>query len=198
MENVHTNSMNRINKDTDSPIKKILYEYINKNESYLKKLIVKNNELIVTKIINHCYDSIININENTCENVGNFIESMLHYLFTMYATPTQRKIISRDIYIDIVIPNIQELINNPKNSLLIYIPKTKSINEIKNNLRSLNKLQPISSNIWFISDGIFHHDFTQYSIKINNSSINTIIHLLKNVQEFIKNQNYNTFKIINS
>jgi len=194
MENAYTNSMNKINTQENSPIKQILYNYIYQNESRIQKLILNDSESIFTKIIESCYKDVININGDVNKNLGDFIEGALHYLLTLSMTPSQRKIAYNGIEIDIVIPSIKVLSQNPRDSLVIYIPKTNNISVIKSYLNSANKIQPINNNLWIISNEILLHDCKQYVI--NTSHKNSVTYILENIKYFISHKKINKFKII--
>ena len=192
MENEHINSTNKIHSEQIHKTKQILYKYIEQQGDYIKKLIHIDSKSAFQKIISACYDDVININDDIDKNLGDFIEGTLHYLLTSAMIPSQRKITYDSVYLDIVIPNIKEL-KNPKNSLIIFISKTRNVLTIKHHLNLLKKIQP--NNIWIISNQVFSHNYKQYNININKNSVSEII---ENIKYFIRNRHTNKFKIMSS
>lgn len=188
MEKEHTNLMNK-KLENSTIIKKLLYKQIKKHENIIKQMIItKDNDLII-KIINLCFDQISNIDDNKTMNFTILIEGILHYVLTIALISTQRKIVYNNIEIDMIIPDIKGIINNPQNSLLLYFPKTNNLKTINNELTKYNTIQTIKKNIWIISYEPIHSVMKNYCI-----TNNTIKNIFNDIDKFSK-KTKNVFKI---
>ena len=113
--------------DTDSPVKDILYQELeNITENKIQLEISKNNSSkIISEIISNATKKYNKLVITLDEDMGIFAESLMHYLLTIAMIPSQRKILHKEIEIDIVIPDLRTLQSNPKDSLIIFFPKSK-------------------------------------------------------------------------
>jgi len=87
--------------------------------------------------------------EITDDMIPDLCEALLHFMLTASTLPSARKIeVNNKLKIDLAIPNLQCLLNNPQKALVIAImhklEDTKKISQIKS-------IQPNPSNIWLIS-----------------------------------------------
>ena len=98
----------------------------------------------------------------TDEIIATLAEVLLHFMLTTCTLPSERKVrIKNDLYVDIVIPNLQRLRRNPEKSLIVQIIKS---NDDINKISQLEFLQPNHENIWLISNRLFSTDCIIYSI----------------------------------
>jgi len=140
------------------------------------------------KIFETTINSINGINEY--EKNGIVAESLTHYLFTEMLIPSQRKISFKNIELDIVIPNIAELRKNSDNAILIFFAKTSNIDEIKQRIQEIKKIQNSDANIWVISKDDIQIPQITYTTKKESFS-----KFLKDIQTFIKTKNTNKLNI---
>ena len=180
--------------DTDSPVKDILYQELSKiTEQQIQLEISKNNSSkIISEIISKCYPKIQQISNNLDEDLGIFAESLMHYFLTNAIIPSQRKISLNDIEIDIVIPDLRTLQSNPKDSLIIYFPKSANIDLIKKKIQNLEKIQAVKENIWLVLQENSKFDNKTYVI---TDSLNKI---LDDINEFYSYRKQTKFKIMKS
>lgn len=180
--------------DTDSPVKDILYQELsNITENKIQLEISKNNSSkIISEIVSKCYPKIKEISLNIDEDLGVFAESLMHYFLAIAIIPSQRKVLQKDIEIDIVIPDLRTLQSNPKDSLIITFSKSKNKNLVKNKILELEKIHTVKENIWLVS----HEDLElkNRTYKINNS-LNKI---LDDINEFYSSRKQSNFKFIKS
>ena len=173
-----------------SPIKDALYAKIDDiGQDHIHKLILsdKFSELF-EKIYETTINSIDGINEY--EKHGIMAESLTHYLFTEMLIPSQRKISFKNIALDMIIPNIAELKKNSNNAILIFFVKTSNIDDIKQNIQEIKKIQNLDSNIWVISkDDV---QIPQVTYTTNKESFSKF---LKDTQTFIKTKKINKLNI---
>jgi len=87
------------------------------------------------------------------------------------------------------------LINFPKNSLVIYIPKNSNEKEINNYLKKLQKLQPNKENVWIVLPQFSNINAKQYILNENRNSFGNI---LNDIEKFLANKKQTKFKIFKS
>ena len=173
-----------------SPIKDALYAKIDDiGQERIHKLMLsgKFSELF-EKIYETAINNIDGINEY--EKHGIMAESLTHYLFTEMLIPSQRKISFKNIELDMIIPNIEELKKNSNNAILIFFNKTSNIDEIKQNIQEMKKIQNSDANIWIISKDNIQIPQTTYTTKKESFS-----KFLKDTQTFVKTKKINKLNI---
>jgi sulfatase maturation enzyme AslB (radical SAM superfamily) len=104
--------------------------------------------------------------------------------------PSQRRISFKNIELDMIIPNITELKKNSDDVILIFFAKTSNIDEIKQYIQEIKKLQSSDANIWVISKDNIHIPQITYTIKKESYS-----KFLKDTQTFVKTKNMNRLNI---
>lgn len=178
-----------------SPVKEILYDYLeNIGEEKIQKLLVeKKSPELVSKIISECYPKVKKLRSNLDENVSILCTAMLHYLLTNTLIPSQRKVTFNEIDLDIVIPDIKTLESNPKNSLIICIPKSLDKESVDKKIIELRKIQPNKKNIWFVLKEKIKLDYKIFEVK-NNS----ITQLIDEINNFLKQSKQTQFRIFKS
>ena len=174
----------------DSPIKAALYAKIDDlGQERIHKLILDNKfSELFEKIYETTINSIDGINEY--EKHGVVAESLTHYLFTEMLIPSQRKISFKNTELDMIIPNILELKKNSDNAILIFFVKTSNIDEIKQRIQEIKKIQNSDANIWVISKDDIQIPQITYTTKKESFS-----KFLKDIQTFIKTKNTNKLNI---
>ena len=136
----------------NSPIKDALYAKIEEigqeqvHNLLLKKEFSKLFEVIYEKALDSIEEDV-----DEYEKFGTLAESFTHYLFTEMLIPSQRKISYKNMELDMIIPNVTELKKNIENVVLIFFVKTSNMNEIKQRVLELKKIQNVDVNIWIIS-----------------------------------------------
>ena len=76
-------------------------------------------------------------------------EALLHFLLTITSLPSQRKIILKDLEIDLIIPDLKNLNKDPKKNLIIKFDKDSStINYVE---RLHNTISIYRENVWIVS-----------------------------------------------
>jgi hypothetical protein len=111
-------------------------------------------------------------------------EAFLHFLLTTSSLPSQRKIMLKEIEIDLVIPDIKTFLKDPEKAIIIKFDKDSSTLEYINRL---NVIQPNTANIWIVSSTPVTHYHRNYIIYINKEEEYSH-HLFENKNE--KNGNY--------
>ncbi|HEX2407812.1 MAG TPA: hypothetical protein VHJ38_11480 [Nitrososphaeraceae archaeon] len=120
---------------------------INSSVPKIKEIISKTIEL---RYKNKDKEMLYNDNYNDSEkSLSLLCESLLHFLLTITSLPSQRKIMLKDVEIDLVIPDLKSLNKGPKKSLIIKFDKDAStINYID---RLHNNIPIDRENVWIIS-----------------------------------------------
>ena len=173
-----------------SPIKDALYTKIDSiGQEQIHQLLLNNKfselfEIIYEPVIH----SIQDIDEY--EKHGTLAESLTHYLFTEMLIPSQRKITFENIELDMIIPNIAELQKDSQNTIVIFFVKTSDIEEIKQKIQNIKKLQNDDAKIWIISKD--HMEIPQSTYITEKESFSKF---LKDAQDFIKTKKMNKLNI---
>ncbi len=120
---------------------------INSSVPKIKEIISKTIEL---RYKNKDKEMLANDNYNDSEKPLSLLcESLLHFLLTITSLPSQRKIMLKDVEIDLVIPDLKSLNKDPKKSLIIKFDKNAStINYID---RLHNNIPIDRENVWIVS-----------------------------------------------
>ena len=180
-------------QEEPNPIKDYLFDYLSRSDEKIQKLI--SNEKfseIIEDVIANCYDKIITLGEKD-ESVGVLATGLLHFLLTNALLNSQRKIEYNEIKIDIVIPDLKTLEKDPKQTLIICIPKTSNKEEIEQRLTELYKIQPEKQNVWLILSQKFDFENRTYIIEKDNQTFSKIIF---DIAQFVNVQGQNKFKIL--
>ena len=184
-----TRLLNKSNSES-SPIKDALYTKIDSiGQNQIHQLLSngKFSELF-EKIYEPVIDSIDGVDEY--EKHGTLAESLTHYLFTEMLIPSQRKISVQNVELDMIIPNTAELQKDICDIILIFFVKTSDIEQIKERIQDIKKIQNDDSNIWVISkDYIEIPQITYITEKESFSKF------LKDAQNFVKTKKINKLNI---
>lgn len=186
-----TYSTNKQMSEESNPIKEYLFEYLESKKIQELTSQSKFPELI-NDVLENCFDKVILMGEKE-ESIATFATGLLHYLLTNALIPSQRKIKHKGVEIDIVVPNLKTLENDPDKALIIHIPKTMDVNEIKQKLDSLKKIQPNNKNIWLVLSKKIDFQNNTYVIEKNNPSF---LKIIVDIGQFINVQGQNKFKIL--
>jgi hypothetical protein len=174
----------------NSPIKEALYAKIDSiGHEQIHQLLLNNRFLeLYEKIYKPVIDIIDNIDEY--EKHGTLAESLTHYLFTEMLIPSQRKIFFENVELDMIIPNTAELQKDSQNTILIFFVKTSNIEQIKQRIQDMKKIQNNDANIWIISKDCIEISQSKYRTEKESFS-----KFLKDAQNFIKRKNMNKLNI---
>jgi len=180
-------------QEESNPIKDFLFDHIAKSEKNIQELISQSKFTeIIDSILENCYDRVISMGEKE-ENLGILATALLHYLLTNALIPSQRKIESDGVQIDIIIPNLKTLRIDPKKTLIICIPRTTDKNIIEQKLYQLQKIQPVKDNIWLVTTKNLNVKNRTYVIEQKHASFSKIIY---DIAQFVNVQGHSTFKIL--
>ena len=180
-------------QDEPNQVKDYLFDYLAKSDEKIQKLISDDKfSEIIDDVITNCYDKIITLGEKD-ESIGVLATGLLHFLLTNALLNSQRKIEYNGIEIDIVIPDLKTLEQDPKQTLLIYIPKTTNKEEIEQKLIELYKIQPEKQNVWLVLSQKLDFENRSYIIEKDNQTFSKIIF---DIAQFTNVQGQNKFKIL--
>ena len=180
-------------QEEHNPIKDYLFDYLAKSDEKIQKLIIdKKFSEIVDDVIANCYDKIITLGKKD-ESMGVLATGLLHFLLTNALLNSQRKIEHEGIEIDIVIPDLKTLEKDPKQTLIICIPKTSNKVEIEQKLTELYKIQPEKQNVWLVLSQKLDFENRSYVIEKDNQTFSKIIF---DIAQFVNVHGQNKFKIL--
>ncbi len=180
-------------QEESNPVKDYLFDYLAKSDEKIQKLISdKKFSEIIENIITNCYDKIITIGKKD-ESVGVLATGILHFLLTNALLTSQRKIEFKGIEIDIVIPDLKTLEKDPKQTLIICIPKTSDKKEIEQKLMQLYKIQPEKQNIWLVLSQELDFENRSYILQ---KELQTFSKIIFDIAQFVNVQGQNKFKIL--
>jgi hypothetical protein len=173
-----------------TPIKDILYGTINQitEPRILKEISNKNYGEIINEILSGCMPAVSKLDGDSFEIFGTFAESMMHYLLTNAMIPSQRKIMIKNMKVDVAIPDSRTLDTSPKDALVLFFAKTFDHYYIVKHLEKLQKVQSIKENIWIISKSELDIPYKTYEIK----NISTI---LDDINDFLDPKKQSKFRI---
>ena len=154
---------------------------INTSIPKIKEILEKTIESIYRTKPNEMNVHDLNINQKP---LSSLCEALLHFLLTTSSLSSQRKIMLRDIEIDLVIPDIKTFLKDPEKAIIIKFDKDSSTLEYINRL---NVIQPNTANIWIVSSTPVTHYYRNYIIYMNKEEEYSH-HLFENKNE--KNENY--------
>ena len=172
------------------PIKDALYSKINDiGEEQIHRLLINSK---FSELFEEIYEPVINsiTDIDEYEKYGTLAESLTHYLFTEMLIPSQRKISFENVELDIVIPNNTELEKNGQDAIVIFFVKTPNIEQIKQKIQNIKKIQNENANIWIISKD--HIEIPQSTYITEKESFGKF---LKDAQNFIKTKNMDKLNI---
>ena len=173
-----------------SPIKDALYAKINNiGQEEIHQLLLKEEFL---KLFEKIYDPVIHEIQSIeeYEKYGTLAESMTHYLFTEMLIPSQRKIIFENVELDMVIPNTLELQKNSNNTIVIFFVKTSDLDQIKQRIQEIKKIQKNDANIWVITKNEI--EISQSTYYVTKESFSKF---LKDSKNFINTKKMNKLNI---
>ena len=180
-------------QEESNPGKDYLFDYLSKVDKKMEKLITDQKfSEIIDDVIANCYDKIITLGEKD-ESVGVLATGLLHFLLTNALLTSQRKIECNGIEIDIVIPDLKTLEKDPKQTLIICIPKTSEKKEIEQKLMELYKIQPEKQNIWLVLSQELDFENKTYIIKKEEQTFSKIIF---DIAQFVNVGGQSKFKIL--
>ena len=177
-----------------SSIKEILYSEIKKIPEKQIHQLLQNNEFsqFIQHILEKTIPRIKNLEIETEEQLGVLAESLSHYILTEMLIPSQRKIIHQNIEIDILVPNLNYLKNDPNNAVIIHFDKSNESNKTRGKIEQLKSIQKNNNNIWVVTNKESSNMCKMYRIDQNKESFSNLFIDIKN---FVSNKNLDRLKI---
>ena len=150
-----------INKDMHNS-KDLIYQLFKKFEMSLK-----NDEGIYNIPLNQQHQEISGSDQSFKKLLVASSEALLHFLLSSAIIPSERKILYKNVEIDIVIPNLRILKTNPSNAIVILFNDANE-NETEIKIDKLNNEFSSSwslENLWIISYFTCFPDCKNYILK---------------------------------
>ena len=174
------------------PVKEYLFDYIKKSEENLQELLSQSKmDEVIEDILDNCYYK-TSLMDDREESIGVLATGILHYMLTSAMLASQRKVEHQGIEVDIVIPDLKTLEQDPKKTLIICIPKTGDKKRITEKLEKLQTIQPEKQNIWLVlTQDLGFENKTFVVQKDGNFS-----RIIFEIAQFVNVQGHNKFKIL--
>lgn len=136
----------------DTDVSSILYSVINEIGKDRIRVDVSSNvahsERHCEEILKRCRDKLGK--DADWEVMATVCEGLLHFMLTATMLPSQRKSKVQGLDLDVVIPSIRVLLNDPEKSVVIQVVKSDA--ELTK-IDVAKQVQPNVENIWIISSG---------------------------------------------
>ena len=180
-----------------SPIKEILYNEIKKIPEIEIHQFLQNDEYssIIKNLLENIIPKISNIDGKNDEKLGILAESISHFMFTEMLIPSQRKIIHKDIELDVIIPNLNKLKDKPNDAIIINFDKSTDSDEIQKKIELIKTIQKNEKNIWIVSNKKLHDVPNIYR---TDQCENSFSNLFTDVRDFVTNKKFGKLKIFKS
>ena len=149
-------------------------------------------DLLANKEPSYAIDKILSLvmKDSYRDAYKDIVTALLHFILAKAMIPSQRKVEVDDHTIDIVIPSIKQLRDDPSKAIIIQIVDSLSID--------LTSIQPIKDNIWLVlvNNSLleYYKDYKVYTLtpQSNYKPLKDIIH---DIRSFLSKNNINNFKI---
>ena len=134
-------------------------------------------------------------NEKAIATLG---EALLHFMLTVCAIPSERKIhVKENLTVDVIIPNLRRLKKEPEISIIIEFIKDDTQ---LSNILGLEFLQPNCENIWLIYvRPPLTSKYTTYCLLYNDAKFhnsNNYSNIIIDINKFLREKGDNSFKFI--
>ena len=141
-----------------SSIKEILYSEIKEISEKQIHRFLQNDEYssVIQNLLENIIPKISDIDGKKEEKLGMLSESISHFMLTEMLIPSQRKIVHKDIEIDIIIPNLNKLKDKPNDAVIIHFDKSTDSDEIQKKIELIKTIQKNEKNIWIVSNKKLH------------------------------------------
>lgn len=180
-------------EEESNPVKEYLFNFIQNSEEKFQKLFSQTRmDEIIKDILENCYYK-VTLAGNKEESLGILATGILHYMLTNAMLASQRKVECHGIEVDIVIPDLKTLEQDPKKTLIILIPKTLDKKIIQQKLEILYTIQPEKQNIWLVLTQDLGLDNKTFVIEKEGGTFSRIIF---DIAQFVNVQGHNKFKIL--
>jgi hypothetical protein len=161
---------------------------INSSQNYIHIIIAK-------CIANLDVGSDTDENEKAITTLG---EALLHFMLTVCAIPSERKIhVKENLTVDVIIPNLRGLKKGPERSIIIQFIKDDTQ---LSNVSGLGFLQPNYENIWLIYvRPPLASKYTTYCLLHNDAKLhnsNNYSNIIVDINKFLGERGDNSFKFI--
>ena len=186
-------------------IKNCLFGYLEDSSSRIASQMSRDEfDVVINDVVKSCYDEVVSIGGNGDNNViiitttkaaslSVLATGLLHYLLTASLITSQRKIDYNGCAVDIVIPDIKTLKDDPKKALLLCIPETTNVKAINELISRLEKIQPQKENIWLVLSKEIPISNRRYVLAKED---NTFAEIIFDISKFVQVNESSKFKIL--
>jgi hypothetical protein len=102
--------------------------------------------------------------------------------------PSQRKVQVRGVELDLVIPSVRALTQQPENAIVIQVYKSEND---RDKLVKTVQLQPNTKNLWVVSAAKLSTDYRNYNLEEGNSFSSIVV----DIYRFVKNKGISGLKL---
>ena len=122
------------------------------------------------------------------EVMASFCEALLHFMLTACMLPSQRKLRVRGVELDLVIPSLRTLSQEPENAIVIQIYRTEND---KDKLFRTGQVQSHMENLWVVSAEALSTGHRNYNLEQENSFSSIVVDIFK----FVKSKGISGLKL---
>lgn len=169
---------------SDNPLKDVLFDRLNTHNA--ERLISAHD---YAELIEYVMPYMMDISHNVApyeESAVAISTGMLHYILTVSATPSQRRVAHKDVDVDIVLPDMRQLNRDP--SLAVVIQICPNCDAARQRLHSTATIQPVQKNIWLLTP----YD-CYYSMFDGSPSFSDLLH---DIMQFSRTHNQNRLGLL--
>jgi hypothetical protein len=126
--------------------------------------------------------------DSNAEVMASFCEALLHFMLTACMLPSQRKLQVRGVELDLVIPSVRSLSQEPENTIVIQIYRNE---DDKDKLVRTDQLQPHVENLWVVSTAAISTGHKNYNLEQENSFAGIVV----DIHKFVKSKGISGLKL---
>lgn len=174
---------------SDNPLKDMLFERIH-TKIVQDDIHAQDYTNLVKHVIPYCMGMAKDI-ATYKEAAVSVSTGLLHYMLTVSATPSQRKMQYDKIDIDIILPHIRQLKADPSLALIVQVCPDCHI--AKQRFSDTVCVQPVHKNIWLLTPDMCHREYTNYAMFDGSPSFSD---LLRDVIRFSRRHGQNKLGLV--
>ena len=133
----------------DSPIKEMLFDFLESNRGRLDQMVSEGRyDRVAEEAVAGCLASALEMAPRA-EALEALATGIIHYTLTRMSTPSHRKAEVGGVCLDVVIPGVRQLRQDPRRALVILVCCKCAV--MKRRLDEAYGIQPVRRNVWVLT-----------------------------------------------